>query len=149
MPEQSAVSDTSSTEVVIGLRWGDMDSNGHINNVQFARLFEESRVRALGEWFSHPPKRLSVLVASQTIEFRAVLEYTPEPVRVTVGVSRIGRSSFTTSATLVAAHGVTCAVAQTTLVAVDDSGRPVPIIDADRAVLEARRIAPIALHGSR
>ena len=25
-------------------RYGDMDANGHLNNVAFARLFEEARV---------------------------------------------------------------------------------------------------------
>ena len=35
------------TSLTLDTRFGDMDVNGHLNNVAFARLFEETRVRFL------------------------------------------------------------------------------------------------------
>ena len=64
-------------DILLQLRWGDMDPNNHVNNVQFARLFEETRVRSFAEWWPTRPADLSMLVARQDIEFSASLEYTP------------------------------------------------------------------------
>ena len=33
----------------IPLRWGDMDANGHVNNVLFFRFMEQARVEWLGK----------------------------------------------------------------------------------------------------
>ena len=39
-------------EVLVPMRWGDMDAYGHINNVQIVRMLEEARIAAFG-----PPAR--------------------------------------------------------------------------------------------
>ncbi len=141
------VSPSGATTVSLQLRWGDMDVNKHVNNVQFARLFEESRVRTFAEWFEGKSVVLPILVARQVIEFRAVLEYSFEPVAITTGVSRIGRTSYTLTAVLADPSGLVCAVAETTLVAIDPStSRPRPISDDGRAILESHRIEPQPMH---
>ncbi|GAA1480148.1 thioesterase family protein [Gordonia sinesedis] len=147
------MSDHSSTsvplELSLQLRWGDMDINAHVNNVQFARLFEEARVRAFSAWFpgfSDLRRRVSALVASQTIEFRAPLLYSLEPVTLRVAIARIGRTSYTMALTLLAPDGTVSAVAETTMVMIDAaSARPTPIPDDFRAVLEANLDAAAGL----
>ncbi|WP_232016793.1 acyl-CoA thioesterase [Gordonia insulae] len=133
-------------DVPIQLRFGDMDINHHINNVQFARIFEECRVRSFASWLADRPAGFSVLVARQDIVFTAVLEYSYEPVIVRSCVSRIGNTSFTLSLTLIDPAGTTCAVAETTMVSVNtDTGRPTPVPDAVRAVLAAHLVADAGL----
>ncbi|MGC4963336.1 acyl-CoA thioesterase [Gordonia sp. DT101] len=133
-------------EVPIQLRFGDMDINNHINNVQFARIFEESRVRSFATWLPERPKDFSLLVARQDIVFTAVLEYSLDPVTVRACVSRIGTTSFTLSLTLVDPAGTTCAVAETTMVSVDPAtGRPTPVPDAVRSILESQLVVGAGL----
>ncbi|MFW0790792.1 acyl-CoA thioesterase [Gordonia sp. CPCC 205333] len=140
----SASADPDQFELLIHLRWGDMDSLAHVNNVQVARLFEEARVRAFAEWFGARRENISMLVARQDIEYHSPLAYTPEPVRILGRVSRIGTASFQFGYTLVDPTGTTCAVAQTTLVVIDaNSGRPTPIPDPIRAILEEHHGAPV------
>ncbi|MFT4126212.1 MAG: thioesterase family protein [Gordonia sp. (in: high G+C Gram-positive bacteria)] len=130
---------TGPLEIEIALRWGDMDINGHINNVQFARILEEGRVRAFTRWFpGDGGGQPSVVVVRQDIEFRAPLHYSTEPVRLTLAISRLGATSYTIGAILESADGVLAAVARTVLVVVDPAtGRPMPIPDGVRAILAA------------
>lgn len=127
------------TAVEIALRWGDMDINNHINNVQFARLFEEARVRCFLQWFADEPDRLPVLVVRQDIEFRAPLDYTPDPVVARGWVNHVGNSSFAVTMTLTSPAGIECAVAETRMVAVDETGRPTPLPVEVRKILDAHR----------
>src|SRR4051794_41876074 len=32
----------------VGMRWGDMDAYGHVNNVEILRILEEARIHAFG-----------------------------------------------------------------------------------------------------
>lgn len=86
--------------IEITTRFGDMDVNHHINNVAFARYFEEARVKfnhngiLLGGGHRLPdvmPYR--TIVAAVSIAYLVEGAYEP-PVQVGVGISRIGRSSF-------------------------------------------------------
>lgn len=85
--------------VEITTRFGDMDLNAHLNNVAYARYFEEARVT-----FNHgilienghrlPELReFRIMVASVSIDYLREGKYGP-PVRIGIGVSRIGNSSF-------------------------------------------------------
>ncbi|WP_338748153.1 acyl-CoA thioesterase [Janibacter alittae] len=82
----------------VGLRWGDMDSLGHVNNVQYHRLLEEARIRAFSHWFdasgSERMRRSGVLLARQEIEFLSQLVYRPEPVGIEMWVTHIGGASW-------------------------------------------------------
>ena len=137
-------------DIPLQLRWGDMDPNNHVNNVQFARLFEETRVRSFADWWPTRPADLSMLVARQDIEFSASLEYTPAPICARSCVSRVGTSSFVMALRLFDDHEVLCASAETTMVVVDpDTGRPRPIPPDMRDVLEYHLGEPIRFHARR
>ena len=134
------------TENLIQLRWGDMDINNHINNVQFARLFEEARVRSFARWLVERPDGLSMVLARQDIEFRAVLAYSLEPVRVDARITRLGRSSFAMGLTMHAPDGTVCAFAETTMVSVDPDGKPTALSDSVREALSAQLGDPLPFH---
>ncbi|MFT3662246.1 MAG: thioesterase family protein [Gordonia sp. (in: high G+C Gram-positive bacteria)] len=131
-------SDSAPHVVPVALRWGDMDSLGHVNNVQFARLFEEARVRSMNDWFDGDRgEGIGMVVAHQEIEFAAPLYYSPEPAQCEIRVSRIGGKSFDFAYRLTAADGTVGAIAETTITVLDlDTGRPTPLSERAREVLE-------------
>jgi acyl-CoA thioester hydrolase len=80
------------------LRWADMDSFGHVNNVVFLRYLEQARV----DWMfvtakeaGIPEFSLGTVVARHEIDYRRPLVYRSEPVRVESWVTRIANASFT------------------------------------------------------
>ncbi|WP_431840240.1 acyl-CoA thioesterase [Gordonia hongkongensis] len=137
-------------DIPVALRWGDMDINNHINNVQISRIFEESRVRSFYEWMPDRPRKFSFLVARQDIEFSAPVHYSLDPVHVRTCIGRVGRSSFVMALRLFDQSGTLCATAETTMVVVDpDTGRPTPIPDDARPLLTARLGEPVRFHTPR
>ncbi len=98
-PEAARLLESAYPEFIrITTRFGDMDINGHLNNVAFAQFFEDARVTfnrtLIFEGDIHPAKRdYRVLVASVEIAYVREGYYGPD-VTVGVGVKRIGRSSF-------------------------------------------------------
>ena len=80
------------------LRWADMDSLGHVNNVVYVDYLQEARVDMLSV---HAPasggEELAegVVVVRHEVEFRAPLVFRYEPVRIETWVSRIRAASFT------------------------------------------------------
>lgn len=120
----------SPNEVEVHLRWGDMDALAHVNNVQIARLFEESRVRLIEKWLGDDDQQsgerkmgLSVIgplvIAQQRIEYINPLHYSTNPAIVKGWISSIGTSSFTFSYELRDAQGLRCALAEALLVLFD------------------------------
>ncbi|MCW4386075.1 acyl-CoA thioesterase [Salinibacterium sp. SYSU T00001] len=137
-------------EAKVAIRWGDMDSYGHVNNVFFVRYLEDTRFAIfsppLGDAaaegvdpglsvFDLFPEGSNGLVAGHRIEYRAPLNYRAEPLTVRLWVTRVGGSSVDLGYELGEADGSTVyAVASTTLVMVDTAtGRPSPISDDLRA----------------
>lgn len=123
-------------------RFADMDVNGHLNNVAFARLFEETRVRfnrgVFGSAGPAAEKRSSVVIAHVAIDYLAEGNY-PAPVTIGYGVSRIGSSSFTT-AMAAFQEGVCIALCDSVLVHRDPQTGPAPITPAVRTRLEAHAL---------
>jgi acyl-CoA thioester hydrolase len=80
------------------LRWADMDSLGHVNNVTYVDYLQEARVDMLSV---HAPasggEELAegVVVVRHEVEFVAPLVFRPEPVRIESWVTRIRAASFT------------------------------------------------------
>ncbi|MFC0865308.1 acyl-CoA thioesterase [Sphaerimonospora cavernae] len=72
------------------VRFGDIDSLGHVNNVRFFDYLEDARVAML-----HPSRRenggarLGLVVARHEIDYRRALDFRIEPVRVEVWVTEI------------------------------------------------------------
>lgn len=80
------------------LRWADMDSLGHVNNVTYVDYLQEARVDMLSV---HAPASGSeelaegVVVVRHEVEYVAPLVFRPEPVRVEAWITRIRAASFT------------------------------------------------------
>ena len=80
------------------LRWADMDSLGHVNNVTYVDYLQEARVDMLAV---HAPETggealaEGVVVVRHEVEFLAPLVFRPDPVRIETWVSRIRAASFT------------------------------------------------------
>lgn len=117
----------------IALRYGDVDRQGHLNNVAIATLYQEARLEVLERAFGPITTRSRILVAEQTLRF--LCEGFPIPTTFGSGVSRIGRSSYHL------AHGMfqggrCIGLCDTVLVNVGDDGRSEPLPDQVRTVLE-------------
>lgn len=137
--------------VELALRWGDMDSFGHVNNVQFARLFEEARIRAMTAWVGDEvDDRYGMVVAHQEIEFVAPIYYSTSPAHCEVVVSRIGDKSFDYGCRLVAADGTVGALCETTLTVLElAQGRATSIPPRLREVLQTHLADPVPFRRRR
>lgn len=126
------------------LRWADMDSLGHVNNVTYVDYLQESRVDMLrvhaaaagGEELAG-----DTVVVRHEVEFVAPLVFRFEPVRIESWVTRIRRASFTMAYEILdelpdgGRHVYTRA--RTVLTPyVFEAERPRRILEAERAVLE-------------
>jgi acyl-CoA thioester hydrolase len=83
---------TKSMPVEIPLRWGDMDSYGHVNNCEIVRIIEEARMRWLMS--SGVFDGETAVVAAHEIGYLRPLRYSLDPVNVEVWTSNVRRSSF-------------------------------------------------------
>jgi acyl-CoA thioester hydrolase len=139
-------------EAPITVRWGDMDSYGHVNNVFFLRYLEDTRFALftppLGSLaaegvdpglsvFALFPPGSNGLMAGHRIEYRAPLNWRIAPIVSRLWITRIGTSSFDIGYELAEPDRSTVyAIASTTLVIVDTAtGRPVPLPSALRSTL--------------
>jgi acyl-CoA thioester hydrolase len=128
----------------VTVRWGDMDSYGHVNNVFFIRYLEDARFALftppLGDKApADVPGELSVfdlfpdgsngLVAGHRIEYQAPLSYTDNPITSRLWITRVGTTSFDIGYELGSADRSTVfAIASTTLVLVNtESNRPIEL----------------------
>ena len=87
-------------EVIVPLRWGDMDAMGHINNTLYFRYMEIARL----EWIFKVGASTDLtgegpVIVNAFCNFLRQLEY-PGDVRVTLFVAEPGRSSFETYQTI-------------------------------------------------
>ena len=79
------------------LRWADMDSLGHVNNVRYVDYLQEARVDMLRVHAPHSGTEdlaEGVVVVCHDLEFLAPLVFRPEPVRIETWVTRIRAASF-------------------------------------------------------
>ncbi|MCM3886922.1 thioesterase family protein [Frankia sp. R82] len=86
----------------ITARFGDMDVNGHLNNVALASYYEDARVAADLRLFPQAPpgrRTFSLVVAQVTVQYLAEAPF-PGTYTIGIGVSRVGTTSFTHSAGL-------------------------------------------------
>ena len=120
-------------------RFGDMDVQGHLNNVALAGLYEEARVRfvsSLVRIHSRPDRQRPVL-AEATIHYLAEGRY-PGRLVAAAGVLRIGRSSYVIGQAMF--QGETCIGTADIVIVWTAAGRPSPIPDELRTALQG---API------
>jgi len=119
-------------EMVIPMRWGDMDAMGHVNNANYFRYLETLRI----EWFHRlgllsGPDGVGPIIINAFCSFIRQLEY-PGDVRARHYVGAMGRSTIDTYATLerVDQPGVISASGGATVVWTDfKAQKSVPIPD--------------------
>ena len=143
----------SGIQVPQQIRFGDIDSYHHVNNVVYLQYLEDARVQ-----LTHTPlpgggtltdlvgADLFTLVGRNEIEYLAPLDFRTEPVYVNIWVTGIGGSSFELGYTVAEADSsVVYAQAATSMVLVSrTTGRPVRLTDEQRAAMENWRGAPVA-----
>ncbi len=86
----------------LAVRWGDMDTLGHVNNAKFFTYEESSRIEYFQPLALDDPrmwKDYGLILASIGADFLAQVHY-PAELEVCTRVSRIGRSSMSTLSAL-------------------------------------------------
>ena len=109
-------------------RYGDVDANGHVNNLALESLHETARAEFNEQIFPdiyRPASRTVRLVsASNVVHFLAEVHW-PATIETGLGIGKLGRTSYVASTALFV--GETCvSLCDTVLVMLDDDG-PTPI----------------------
>lgn len=135
--ESRLLLDTYPVVDVTHARYGDMDANGHLNNLALESLHENARAtmnRTLfPDIYDVATRRLRLVTSQNAVHFLAEAHW-PAQISTGAGVGRIGRTSFVASTGLFI-EGRCIGVCDTVLVLLDDDG-PVPLTDAARAALQ-------------
>lgn len=111
------------------VRWADLDSYGHVNNVKYYDYLQEARVAALTPVWSVEEVWLLI---RQDMEYRKPMDFTTTPYAVHMGVVRFGTTSLTIASEIRDHEGTVYATARSILVLGGSDGRPVPIPAATR-----------------
>jgi acyl-CoA thioester hydrolase len=125
-------------EMVIPVRWGDMDAMGHVNNTLYFRYMETVRL----EWvygLVGPPGAQGPVIVNAFCNFLEQVEY-PADLLARHYVGEIGRSSLDTYITLerVERPGVIHAEGGARMVWIDyEARKSVPLPDVLRAQLSS------------
>ena len=125
----------------VEVRYGDADAMNHVNNAVYVTYLEIARMRLWRErfGFAGSAREIPIIVARVAVDYRAPIGL-EQPVEVGLGVSEIGRTSFTFRYRVEAA-GLLAAEAETVQVCFDyAAGRPVPIDRVLRRQLDAIRL---------
>jgi len=134
IPEQKKLT----FEMVMPIRWGDMDAMGHVNNTIYFRYLEIIRI----EWMhsvggASDPRGQGFVIANAFCNFIRQLEY-PGNILARHYVAHAGRTSFDTYVTLERTDepGVLYATGGATMVWVDIPARQaLPLPDWLRSLL--------------
>lgn len=126
-------------EMVIPIRWGDMDAMGHVNNANYFRYMETIRIEwMLRSGFAANPHGEGFVIVNAFCNFLRQLEY-PGDILARHYVAAPGRASFDTYVTMERTDepGVLCATGGATMVWLDmPAKRSLPLPAAIRALLE-------------
>jgi acyl-CoA thioester hydrolase len=125
----------------IQVRWGDMDALGHVNNAEYLRYFEQSRIAWL-ESLGYPTtgEGTGPILAKVTVTYLKPVVY-PSELEVRLYAARVGTSSFTLASDIVNGRDASERFTEGEFVTVwvdYAAERSVPIPDRLRAVLEGR-----------
>jgi acyl-CoA thioester hydrolase len=115
------------------VRWSDLDSYGHVNNVKYYDYIQEARIALVVESLGWTEEDVW-LVVRQDLDYLKPVDFRTEPFEVRTVVAAIGSRSFTLAAEIRdPASQAVFAAARTVLVA------PGPLKPDQLAALEARR----------
>lgn len=129
------------------IRWSDVDSYGHVNNVKYLEYLQEARIAFLSSLSPGWPRgREGAVLARIDVDYRRPIRFRPEPVVVETWVTRIGRSSYDLAARIVDDQPEVATVfaeARAVIVAYDVKGlRSRPLTERERSALELAAAAP-------
>jgi acyl-CoA thioester hydrolase len=79
------------------VRWSDLDSYGHVNNVKFYDYVQQARIALINATVHWSPETVW-MVARQDVHYRAPLDFRTDPYEVATWVTTIGTRSFTLGA---------------------------------------------------
>ena len=126
----------------VPVRWGDMDSLGHVNNVKFFTYDEQARIEYFAAFTTAVPdfwKTSGIILARIGCDFLSQLHY-PATLDVGVRISRLGRSSMETQGAAFEGERLV-AVTQGVVVWFDYAAqKAAPIPDSVRALIRAREV---------
>lgn len=125
----------------IPIRYGDMDTLGHVNNAKYLTYLEQSRIsyiRDRGMWDGSLSEQ-GLIIARIEIDYRAPISMDDGEAIVWTRVSRIGTKSFDMTQVVLVERGdqiVTAAEAKTVIVVYDyTAAATAPIPDAWRVLI--------------
>jgi acyl-CoA thioester hydrolase len=100
------------------VRWSDVDSYGHVNNVKYYDYLQEARISLVTDTVGWEPEAVWMVVR-QDLEYLKPIDFRIDPYEVGTAVSAIGNRSFTLSADISdPASSTVYATAQTVVVGV-------------------------------
>jgi acyl-CoA thioester hydrolase len=135
--------DTASYPVhaAVEARFGDMDANGHLNNVALESLHENTRAtlnrRAFPRVYDRTSRSRRIVTSAIVVHYLREAPW-PSVLRTGIGIGHIGRTSFIASTALFLDEDC-ISLCDTVLVLLDDDG-PSPIPDDARAELSSLRL---------
>lgn len=120
----------------IQIRYADLDTQGHVNNLAQLQYVEAARTRSYVEaGLTWQPLQV---VRSQHIDYLVPIPADADGVDVDLQVDRIGRTSHTVTFTIKDGAGTIFSTGQCVVVTVGADGRPAPIPAALRRSLEGQ-----------
>jgi len=123
------------------VRWADLDSYRHVNNVKFFDYFSQARLELLtGALRQAQGSVESWVVARQDLDYKRPIDFRRPPYRVRTAVVRIGTTSVEFVADIVDPQSdqpTSYATARTLMVHLGRDGRPEPIAEEIRPALGA------------
>jgi len=117
------------------VRWSDVDSYGHVNNVKYYDYIQEARISLVNDTVGWEPEAVWMVVR-QDLEYLKPIDFRIEPYEVGTAVSVIGNRSFTLTAEISdPASSTIYATARTVVVGVS------PLTAEQRSALERWSVA--------
>jgi acyl-CoA thioester hydrolase len=124
-------------EIPVSTRFGDLDPNGHINNVALAVAFEDARVRFSRANLTDGVLDTRTMIVANYIDYLAQAYY-PQPLHIHFGVDEIGRSSWNVA--LIAVQDGTVVALNRAVLVHSDGQRAMPMPQPMREKLQAFRL---------
>lgn len=128
---------------LIDARFGDMDANGHLNNVALESMHENTRAslnrRVFPDVYDRAARSRRIVTSTIVVHYLREAPW-PAAIDTAIGIGHVGRTSFVASTALF--HDDACvSLCDTVLVLLDDSG-PTPIPEDARTRLASLRLRP-------
>ncbi|MDO5068259.1 MAG: thioesterase family protein [Propionibacteriaceae bacterium] len=131
------------------VRWSDLDSYGHVNNVKVFDLLMQARITATTSWDQAMTRAgagqssLTWLIARQDVDYVNQIGYRVAPYRVRTAPVSVGTSSITLAAEISDPdQGTLFARGRTVLVAADQQLRKTALPEPLCQQLQARLVSP-------